>query len=155
MFLIIDNNVTHCCVAPKDEDGLAIIEWVRTHGKIVAGGGLLREYVHPDRGNMRFVRLFNALAAAGRAVRWQDGDIDARTNILIASGELRSNDAHVIALAQVSGARALWSRDQDLRQDFRNPAVISNPRGKMYFPEGSARRRQVGLAAISSVCHKS
>ncbi len=45
---------------------------------------------------------------------------------------LTSNDAHVIALARVSGARILFCRDTALEKDFRNPSVINNPRGKIY-----------------------
>ena len=44
----------------------------------------------------------------------------------------RSNDTHVIALAQISGARLLYSNDKDLHVDFKNKRLIDEPRGKIY-----------------------
>jgi hypothetical protein len=46
--------------------------------------------------------------------------------------ELRSNDPHVIALARASGARTLCSRDRELHKDFKNPALVNDPRGSVY-----------------------
>lgn len=43
-----------------------------------------------------------------------------------------SDDEHIIALAQISGARLLYSNDGDLHKDFRNKNLIDNPRGKVY-----------------------
>jgi hypothetical protein len=151
MYLIIDNNVTHCCIDQDDPDGMAIVDWIRKTGRAVAGGGLLREYGGKN-GNFGFVRLFNQLVAAGRALKWPDIDIDERSSVLAVSGTLKSNDHDIIALAQVSGARALWSRDKALRRDFANKALIDKPRGRMYFPEGDAKRRLAGIRAITGVC---
>lgn len=49
-----------------------------------------------------------------------------------AGNSLRSNDEHVLALALVSGARLLVAHDRRLRRDFRNPSIISGPRGNVY-----------------------
>src|SRR5262249_30178290 len=49
-----------------------------------------------------------------------------------ASLPLRSNDAHIIGLAMVSGARVLYSRDNALMQDFKDRRFITKPRGKCY-----------------------
>ena len=43
-----------------------------------------------------------------------------------------SDDPHVVALAQLSGARLLYSNDTDLMQDFRNRNLIDRPRGRIY-----------------------
>ena len=48
------------------------------------------------------------------------------------AGACQSNDLHVLALAQVSGARLLYSNDLSLHQDFGNRDLISRPRGKIY-----------------------
>ena len=47
-------------------------------------------------------------------------------------GACQSNDLHVLALAQVSGARLLYSNDLTLHQDFGNGDLINGPRGKIY-----------------------
>lgn len=159
MYLIIDNNVTHL-LAPDTsrgititEDAKAILLWLSKYGKAVTGGQLLREYAG-ENGNRRFVSLFNQLRAAGRAMNWPDDEVDTRTADLLAQQACRSNDAHVIALAQVSGARALWTLDQALRRDFKDRALVDRPRGALYFPEGSARRRLAGIRAITRVCRQ-
>lgn len=43
---------------------------------------------------------------------------------------LRSDDAQVLALARVSGARRLYTGDKALRDDFRDPEIVPRPRGK-------------------------
>ncbi len=61
-----------------------------------------------------------------------DEEVDTETKALKANGLCKSNDPHVLALAQVSGARLLYSNDKDLQQDFKNKALINSPRGKVY-----------------------
>ncbi len=51
----------------------------------------------------------------------------------------RSNDAHVIALARLSGARRLCSADQLLHADFGDPELVNNPRGRVYQYKSQAR----------------
>ena len=46
--------------------------------------------------------------------------------------ERQSDDPHILALAVVSGARLLYSNDRLLQHDFKNPALINQPRGKVY-----------------------
>ena len=43
-----------------------------------------------------------------------------------------SDDQHVIALAQVSGARLLFSNEPNLHRDFKSKRLIDKPRGKVY-----------------------
>lgn len=67
---------------------------------------------------------------------------------------LTSNDPHVIALADVSGARILYSNDENLRDDFRNSVLVSSPRGKLY-PTGEsakAERRRRRLLNATDLC---
>ena len=54
-------------------------------------------------------------------------------------GAYVSNDAHVIALAQVSGARLLYSNDSDLQDDFKDKSLIDSPRGRIYTTERGRR----------------
>ena len=69
---------------------------------------------------------------AGQARRVNDGEVDAATEALQRRGICRSDDEHVLALAQVSGARLLFSNDRDLQQDFRNRQIIEGTRGRIY-----------------------
>ena len=63
------------------------------------------------------------------------GRVDTRTKELREDQRLKSDDPHVIALAQVSGARLLYTNDEDLQKDFRNKNLINNPAGKIYSTE--------------------
>ncbi len=58
--------------------------------------------------------------------------MDEREEKLLQEETCRSNDTHVIALAQISGARLLYSNDMALHKDFRNKSLIDKPRGKVY-----------------------
>ena len=42
------------------------------------------------------------------------------------SGDYESDDEHVIALAKVSGARLLYTNDNDLQADFTNTILIKD-----------------------------
>ena len=57
---------------------------------------------------------------------------------LKASGELRSDDPHVLALARESGARLLYTGDNELITDFTNSRIIHKPRGKVYSGAANA-----------------
>lgn len=69
---------------------------------------------------------------AGIVQRETTSTVDEREEKLSREGRCRSNDIHVIALAQVSGARLLYSNDRALQDDFRDKGLIDKPRGKMY-----------------------
>ena len=60
------------------------------------------------------------------------GTVDEREEELSREGRCLSNDAHIIALGQISGARLLYSNDRALQEDFRNKRLIDRPRGKVY-----------------------
>ena len=95
-------------------------------GVLVAGGRLLDELF--ELGDAR--RLLRNWERAKLARFISAEDVKAET--VQVEGECVSNDAHVIALARLSGARRLCSNDQLLHQDFGNPALLSNPRGYVY-----------------------
>ncbi len=61
-----------------------------------------------------------------------EAEVMTRASELQAEGQCSSNDQHVIALAQVSGARLLYSNDAQLQEDFKNSRLVDSPRGKVY-----------------------
>ena len=84
-----------------------------------------------------------------------DIEVNERAEDLQGSTVLKSNDPHIIALAQVSGSRLLYSNDSDLQDDFTDGRLINNPRGKVYSTLvndqfTSDRRRQ--LVARAKLC---
>ena len=69
---------------------------------------------------------------AGKVRQEATDTVDEREKELNEEGRCHSNDTHVIALAQITGARLLYSNDKDLHEDFGNKRLIDRPRGKVY-----------------------
>lgn len=131
MCAIVDNDVAHQVFGNHPtEAGRFFLRWLarRNGGILVAGGGLLREL----RRNSAFLRFFNDRLQAGRARRVPDVDVDNADSALRGRRICRSNDTHVLALAQISGARLLFTNDRALQQDFGNTAIIRGVRGRIY-----------------------
>lgn len=108
--------------------GLKFFEWIdEGPGRLVLGGHL-REELEKTRAR-EWVR--QALLA-GRVRDVSDNEVNTRTDVLRNGEECISNDPHVIALAQVSRARLLYTDDGRLQVDFKNKKLIDNPRGRVY-----------------------
>ncbi len=58
---------------------------------------------------------------------------------LLGNSKVQSNDHHILALAQYSGTRILFTGDHDLMRDFRNSELINRPRGKVYSDQCQAK----------------
>ena len=107
--------------------------WVEgPNGRLVVGGQLRQEL-----GSSKAARWLQELDRAGRLTSVDDSSVDRRAASLrnLPAGEpgsCRSNDHHVIALAQISGARLLFSNDRALHQDFKNRRLIDQPLGTVY-----------------------
>ena len=108
--------------------GKEFFDWVnQRHGRLVAGGKLLEELNKtPARDWARQALISGQLRAV------DDNDVEAMTNELRRQQVCRSNDLHVIALALISGARLLYSNDEDLQYDFKAKSLIDKPRGRIY-----------------------
>jgi len=64
-----------------------------------------------------------------------------------------SDDPHVIALAQISGARILCSRDKNLHKDFTNSELVNDPRGRIY--QNSSHAQLFRRHGHTEACRKS
>lgn len=116
--------------ANRSEVGEKFFDWFSAgNGRLVVGGKLYHELYH---GSEKFRESAQPLLLAGRMKRVSDEKIDSQAAQLDKQGLCRSNDSHVIALAQVSGARLLCSNDADLQQDFKQKNLLDGPRGKVY-----------------------
>lgn len=154
MCAILDANVaSEVFGSNQPPAGKGFFDWINTGGGRLVAGGRLREEL--QRSSDGFRKWVDQAARYGRIRFKNDGDVTERTEELQAEAGLRSNDPHIIALAQVSGSRLLYSNDRDLQNDFKDRSLINNPRGKVYstlvndqFTSG--RRRQ--LVARSELC---
>lgn len=130
MCAIVDTNVAHQVFKDKrPEAGERFLQWINSGNlRVVVGGKLLHEL--NDYGKAREWLRQGLLAS--KVNRIDDNQVNERTEELRRSGEVRSDDPHVIALAQVSGARLLYSNDRRLSRDFENRRLIHSPQGNVY-----------------------
>jgi predicted nucleic acid-binding protein len=130
MCVIVDANLaSRVFQEPAEADFAPVLNWIlERHGELVFGGHLATELARMEKPR----RFLLALLRAGRARRVSDSGLAAEEAVVEETGQCRSNDKHVLALARVSGARTLCTHDRDLQRDFRNPQLISGPRGSIY-----------------------
>lgn len=130
MCAILDANVVGQVFGPdRPVAGQAFFRWIDSGpGRLVAGGRLRRE-LDRSRG-FREWRLQAVLA--GRITLLNDDAVDGRARALEHRNACRSDDPHVVAAAQISGARLLYTNDARLQADFDDKALIDRPRGKVY-----------------------
>ena len=131
MCAIVDANVAHEVFGSNPPPaGERFFDWLnKGAGRLVAGGKLLSELNQSSEG---FRRWAQQARRAGKMRLVRNSEVDSRTERLRNEGICRSNDHHVIALAQVSGARLLYSNDGDLQKDFKDSDLVSNPEGHVY-----------------------
>ncbi len=111
--------------------GNAFLKWLnKGKGRLrLVSGGTLHEELSKS---MRF-REWALEAIRGGVMKRENADaVNKRTEELRREGACASDDPHVLALAQVSGARLLYSNDSALQRDFKKKSLIDNPRGKVY-----------------------
>ena len=125
MCIIIDANVANE-FSPLTDAARGIFEWVTEGGRIVSGGRLKAELL-----KTKFRLLYQPLLLAGRLIEYEKTAVDQSEKELVDSGICNSDDPHVIALARISDARILFSRDMQLHADFCNRSLL-RPRGRVY-----------------------
>lgn len=129
MCAIVDANVQQEVFgSDRPEAGRKFFDWIDAKpGRLVVGGKLLEElFKTPAREYVR--QAINA----GAITRVKESAIEETSLKLQNASRCLSDDPHVVALAQLSGARLLYSNDIDLMQDFRDKTLIDHPRGKIY-----------------------
>lgn len=98
-------------------------------GKVVYGGKLTKELQESPRARKELTNWLRS----GRALLYPQSRVETVTASVQRMRLCVSNDAHVIALARLSGARVLFSRDRSgLHEDFKNPSLIDDPRGSVF-----------------------
>ena len=138
MCAIVDANVVHevFTAESRPESGQKFFEWLQSgQNRFVVGGKLRNELSR----NANFTEWLDVALQAGLTNSVNDADVFEVTEKLIRSGKCQSDDQHIVALAQISGARLLYSHDKDLWEDFRNRDLLQ-PTGKIYNTKQGNRR---------------
>ena len=112
----------------RPEAGKKFFDWLNEHGKLVVGGKLRKELGK----HSGFSQWYRQAINSGLAIDINDFIVNERTKNLEENKSCKSDDAHIIALAQVSKARLLYSKEINLHRDFGNSNLIKKPRGKVY-----------------------
>ena len=137
MCAIVDANVAHEVFGENAPPaGARFLDWIDNgNGRLVAGGLLMSEL---ERSSPDFREWAEEAQQSGKLLVESAGEVENKTATLREAGACRSNDHHVIALAQVSGARLLYSNDRALQDDFRDKSLIDSPRGRVYSTLGTS-----------------
>lgn len=109
------------------------------------------------RKDSKVKRWITDLSGAGRVVLLTSEEsqlVYSRSEELRDSGDCKSDDEHIIALAQISGARLLYTDDRDLQVDFTNTKLIGHPKGKLY-PVNANRTVRRRLLDRRNICGRS
>lgn len=152
MCTIVDANVaSEVFGSNKPPAADKFFQWLMSHGRLIVGGHLTRELA---RGSQHFREWAAQAQRRGILISVNDQDVRNRTDELLRKRICKSNDPHIIALAQVSGARLLYSNDRELHKDFRDKNLIDDPRGNVYstIHGGEVRRSHRDLLGNRNLC---
>lgn len=157
MCAILDANVAwQVFGTDRPAAGQAFFRWIDSGpGHLMVGGRLRREL---DR-SRAFQEWRLQAALAGRITLLNDEAVDGRARALERRNACRSDDPHIVAAAQVSGARLLYTNDADLQADFGDKALIDQPRGKVYSTRihddlTPTHRRLLGARRLCGSSHR-
>jgi hypothetical protein len=129
MCIIVDA----CCAGALGNGALPqsklILDWVKAGGRVVSGGKLEEEL----RGT-NLQALLVQWKASGRLLSIDSALLEDEASAIDAD-KLKSNDLHVVALAKVSGAQAVVTRDRALMFDLKKSPEIKPARKVYPFPE--------------------
>lgn len=125
MCLILDANEAARFVDEASTTFKAVYKWMSlSDGRLAIGG--LNERELRQVGSV--VKLLKSWSARGKLRHFSESAVEAVEKKQVAGMVLKSNDSHIIALAIVSGARIICSKDKALVDDFAQLA----PAGKVY-----------------------
>lgn len=154
MCAILDANVVgEVFGAKRPPAGQAFFKWINSgRGHLVIGGRLRQELDH----SQDFKEWRVQAVLAGRITLLSDEAVDSKARQLKQENACRSDDEHVVAVAQLGGARLLYSNDRDLQADFLNKVLIDQPRGKVYSTQvhDDLRPGHKRLLANRNLCRK-
>ena len=135
MCVIVDTNTFHKFKKPDDEDMEPVWTWLEKRGGKIAYSDTEKLEKEWNKGGMRDLR--DQLRQAGKLKIVSPQDVEEKANEL--EGEIASNDAHIIALALITGVKVLVSYpegDGDLFEDFKNRQLVG---GKVYTRKAHVR----------------
>lgn len=138
MCAILDANVMHEIFSKTNDAGKAFWNWITEGNHRLVIGGKNRQELGKRQTLDKRQELdkrdgwISQLIQSGRIRQIDDVEVNNLTDQIKRNKSCQSNDEHIIALAQISGARLLYTNDQLLQKDFGKKELIDKPRGKVY-----------------------
>ena len=131
MCAIVDANVASEVFGSNPSPaGDKFFGWInKGSNRLVVGGKLLEEL---EKGSPGFRDWASQAELSGKMRIVNEDEVGTITEQIEHEGIHASDDPHILALAQLSGARLLYSNDNGLRQDFKDTKLIANPAGHIY-----------------------
>ena len=155
MCVIVDANVASHVFdeTQQTEAGKCLLKWIES-GRPLIIGGQHKVDLYKHSGAKKWVRKWTYQARrVGLFMFKEYTGLDQKIQEL-KKRKLKSNDHHIIALAQVSRARLLYTEDGDLKTDFKNKNLINHPRGKLYPSSEKPREIKKFLENNKSICRR-
>ena len=134
MCVIVDANVVGGLLRNGGTSGGFLLSQIESRKvKLVVGGQQFRR----EYRKAGFDKWLVEAIRAGLVRQEVDQEVNDRATTLArrhvaGTTRFRSDDYHILALAQISRARLLYSSDRNLHADFTNKDLLDNPRGKVY-----------------------
>ncbi len=129
MCAVLDANILGELFSPEPKPiPDRFFQWMKSGGRLVVGGRQWRELTQNGRARDW---LLSAISK-GQVLKLNSATVESGAKELSARPELRSDDPHVLAVALIGEARLLYSNDEDLQDDFKDPALIPSPAGRVY-----------------------
>ena len=128
--IIVDANVGHTMFSRQPtEAGRTVRDWIKKgSGRLIFGGQNAAELFHTNAAK----KWVHEAWRAGKARQVRSEAIEHERSLLEHIAAVSCNDAHVLALARASGARVLFTEDNNLIRDFKDTTIIPKPRGWVF-----------------------
>jgi hypothetical protein len=133
MCAIVDANVANEVFGDSQTAaGKKFLEWITVGSGVLVVGGKLYDELRVTTFRYQFEQWARQATLANKMRIVDTSRVASREQQIVRGGGYRSDDEHVLALAQASGARLLYSNDRPLQRDFKDAQLIKRPRGKVY-----------------------
>ena len=159
MCVIVDANVANTIFGQTPSDGeRRLRRWLESGSpRLVVGGTKLRRELY-DCSSKEAQRWLALALTRGALHEYDDFEVDQREESVIIGGLCKSDDQHIISLAQISGARLLYSDDGELKLDFVDRSLVNRPAGKLYPIDGTRQQQETllngGRICVSNKCRR-
>ena len=127
MCIIVDANMFGRFKDPTNEDMKPVWNWLQRENSKIAYSNTQKFEEEWERGGV--TDLIKLLRQSGKLKEILPQEVKEKENELNRTGEIESDDPHIIALAMTANVKVLVSNDRRLHEDFKNHNLVG---GRVY-----------------------